>query len=634
MPGAQTLQILIEADSTGLTTQLMTAQRSITQFVSQMNAQEVDWTSILSKTISPAIITGIASLFADALIQSVQFQQSQADLGAQLGLTGDALANTGTAAQSIAVSTGASVSSIQGALQSLLPVMGGSLPDAQQAATDAAELSQMGFGSLSDIVSGLTSVMQVFGVTTGAGAEQILTALMNSAQASGESIPTIISGFSQFDGAAKLAGATVADLPDILDNFAVSINHIGLSAATDQFSTFTTAATGANPQLNAFVGSAAGLASDLKNGNVAGGLDQISGALGRLSPLLAANLGLGITPAVQTSLRNYSDEFSTILPQVQAVEAGAQTIAQVWATSDNAVRDLQKDWQAVQVALTSGTMATVVQAMATAVGTMLTDLGPIVSNLLPPLETLLSGAATDAEMLATMIAKVWTTLSGQTPLQSLDDIGNALKALLQTMIVLNDFFQTGLDLIGALGTALTDVFQGKWTSIGADMAKTLTGEGMDQLNQQTGTDLNNLVTTLSDPSTLKGLTDIAAVGSLGFGAGALAGATAIGGAAVSDNVDNSLTPETLSQINAPGITNMLQNSSQGFSSSQISKIENAANNANILPQLLQALSSGATTSSSSYAALKNTFNITAPSGATNLTANQIAAQLYKQFQGN
>jgi hypothetical protein len=73
-----TLEILIEANATGLQSQLLRAKDTITNFVSSMNKQEVNWQSILAKTISPAIISGVASTFASALTNMLQFQNTVA----------------------------------------------------------------------------------------------------------------------------------------------------------------------------------------------------------------------------------------------------------------------------------------------------------------------------------------------------------------------------------------------------------------------------------------------------------------------------------------------------------------------------------------------------------------------------
>lgn len=71
-----TLEILIEGDRSGLQSQLQRAAGDIQKFVSSMNRQEVSWTQILSKSITPALIAGIASTFAIAITQALQFQNA------------------------------------------------------------------------------------------------------------------------------------------------------------------------------------------------------------------------------------------------------------------------------------------------------------------------------------------------------------------------------------------------------------------------------------------------------------------------------------------------------------------------------------------------------------------------------
>ena len=74
----------------------------------------------------------------------------------------------------------------------------------------------------------------------------------------------------------------------------------------------------------------------------------------------------------------------------------------------------------------------------------------------------------------------------------------------------------------------------------------------------------------------------------------------------------------------------------GMSSKEISGIESSAKGQPQLVQaLIDALRDGVNIKSSpnQYAALNSTFNISAPAGATNITAKQIADQLAKAFNG-
>jgi len=71
-----TLEILIEADRSGLESQLKRAITAVTSFVSSMNKQEVNWQMIMARTISPAVISGIAAMFALAITRVLSFNDA------------------------------------------------------------------------------------------------------------------------------------------------------------------------------------------------------------------------------------------------------------------------------------------------------------------------------------------------------------------------------------------------------------------------------------------------------------------------------------------------------------------------------------------------------------------------------
>ncbi len=173
----ETLEIVIEADRSGLESQLKRAGQSITSFVSQMNNQQVSWTSILSKSITPALMASIASTFALAITQALQFQNALQT--ASLNTSDSFKTNSGGITDSvlnIASSTGQSASDVAQAMG----ILGNSYKDAATQLgilNDMSKIATIRNISLADAVNTLNPVLQNWGIDTVAGADDALTAL-------------------------------------------------------------------------------------------------------------------------------------------------------------------------------------------------------------------------------------------------------------------------------------------------------------------------------------------------------------------------------------------------------------------------------------------------------------------------
>ena len=159
------LKILIEADASGLTSQLKKAGSSITNFVGQMNKQEVNWTQILSRTISPAIISGIAATFALALTESLSFTNA---LTKSANTSTDAFAqNSAEATKSalaIQATTGQSAMSVVEAMGIATRALG-SYASGQALVAEASKFALVTGIPLLDLINKLIPVMQQWGIT-------------------------------------------------------------------------------------------------------------------------------------------------------------------------------------------------------------------------------------------------------------------------------------------------------------------------------------------------------------------------------------------------------------------------------------------------------------------------------------
>lgn len=167
-----TLKIIIEGDATGLTSQLKKAGNTITQFVGSMNRQEVDWTSILSKTISPAIISGIAATFATALMEAVNFQNSMTE-AANTSTTAFQASSGAISSSALAIqaATGQSAGGVASAMGYASQALGNTT-DATNLVAEASRYALSTGIPLMTLVQSFIPVLQEWGIT---GAQVIPT---------------------------------------------------------------------------------------------------------------------------------------------------------------------------------------------------------------------------------------------------------------------------------------------------------------------------------------------------------------------------------------------------------------------------------------------------------------------------
>lgn len=360
-----TLEILIEADSTGLTTKFNQAYDTITGFVSKMNDQEVDWTSILSKSISPAIITGIASLFAAAITSTLQFNQAIAQQGEAVGLTTGQMQQFGTQSQTIAAQTGQSATDINQAMTALYPVFGQNASAAAATASQIAELSASGFGSIADITQAAIPIMEAWGVTTSDQASTVLTAMLTASQTSGQSFEAIGSSIQQFQTGFIKAGATVAQFSNIVNTFGASVvSSGGITQATQMFQSLGSAV-GQLDQggiaLASISGGVGTLKSLIADGKTQNAMLDIANAVKNMAPYVAT--AFDVPPTALNGMNEYVKNFSTVQSDLQAITAAGETIQSAFNNSDTALRHLMEDWQAFLAMITNPSLAKVLDAL-------------------------------------------------------------------------------------------------------------------------------------------------------------------------------------------------------------------------------------------------------------------------------
>lgn len=388
-----TLLIKIDGDARGLQSVMKSAVNTAQGAVGNINKQEVDWTSIFTRSVSPAIIGGIASMFAFAIEQSLSFQQALNTTGTAAGDSSQQISQLGQQALGLSTVVPASAQDIANAMTQVGTVFGQNSTATQDLVEQMVELSASGFGPLSDIVSSSLELFKQFGATTEQSAVQVLTDLMHAAQGANETIPTLTAQFGTFADQLPGIDKTVSSFTGLIATFASEVVNLGAAGAQAIFQSLATSSSSAAGPMEILGVSFSDIQKSLLTD---GGLD----ALSRTSILLE-KMGPGAALVAQGFgfSANQVSQFQTNaskLPQVAAdaakISGNTATIGDAYNTSSSSLRNLTLLWNAfVKDAVGIGSIFTpLVNGFAGALVTMNTDANTFFSDLTDGLGSALS----------------------------------------------------------------------------------------------------------------------------------------------------------------------------------------------------------------------------------------------------
>jgi hypothetical protein len=297
MAALDTLQLLVDLDSSGLESKINSTVSSVTKAFEKFEGLDfnkllsgldsVNWTSIVGKLFSPAnLIAFFSAMAATGIIASIQ---QQATIGGAPGtgeLTGGAGGSTAagiiSAAQQIADTTGQSTTDIETAIESLIPALGDNVDAANSLGLQIAEVANASGTTASTVAAIFAPFLQVLGVTDLKDASSILQSLGNSAAQANTPIQDLIQSYSAFAPEVKIANLNQAGLNNTMQQFGASVEGAGLPGATAAFQTLFDVLTGANEgavALGAAAGGVGKLKAEVEDGNTAGALNDISTAV-------------------------------------------------------------------------------------------------------------------------------------------------------------------------------------------------------------------------------------------------------------------------------------------------------------------------------------------------------------------
>lgn len=347
MSTLDTLEILIEADSRGLETQLKKAGATVSQFVDKMNSQEVNWQSILAGSLDTAIIGGIASSFALAITQAMQFQNSMLSVSNNTASGfGSATGDMTNQIIGLAGQTGASIGDTASAFQMLYKQFGDTAI-AQKLTADAGQLALASNMNLMDIMPMLIDLFNNWGVTTLPAAEDALKGLANEAgkgKFTLQELMNLISNQGQ-----TLQGVT--NINAVATQIQALSNQAGISkqSVVDAFNAIAGGVANPIAQINILNGGVASMAAKMRqpDGLILAFSDVSKNikAMGEAGVTMGQQMGLSLTTASQLGTINAK---AFLLAKQAADEATAsqkplqEILDANMSTTDKLSQDYQK----------------------------------------------------------------------------------------------------------------------------------------------------------------------------------------------------------------------------------------------------------------------------------------------------
>lgn len=347
-----TLLIKIDGDARGIQSVIRGAVTTATGAVNQINKQEVDWTSIFTRAVTPAIISGVASMFAYAIDQSLQFQQAMNETGTAAGENAGQIAQMGQSALTLSTQVPQSAQDIANAMVQLSAIFSNTA-DQQSVVAAMSELSASGFGSLNDIVSASTNIFKQFGVTTADQAVQVLTDLMHAAEGAKETIPALASQFSGFSDELPGANKTLTSFNGLISTFASEVANLGANGAQQIFAALASSSSSAAGPMEILGQSFGSIQRSLMTDGGLSAIMQASKTLADMGPdaaLVATSFGLSATQVSQ--FQTNATKLSSVADTQKQIATNQQTITDAYNLSDSSLRDLQLDWAKFKAAAT------------------------------------------------------------------------------------------------------------------------------------------------------------------------------------------------------------------------------------------------------------------------------------------
>lgn len=300
----ETIQILIDADSSGLETQLKRSSTNIISFIDKMNDQQINWSTILAGALDTSLIAGVAATFAQAISQAVSFQNTLLDVSnnTSTGTSGasNALDQLSGSIANLSGQTGAGPTETAQAYEALYKQFNNSSDAASALTGEIGQLALVSNQNLSDLLPKIIDLFNQWGIDTLPAAQSALTGLINEAGQGKFSLNELISSITD-QGPILSTKTNITNLAAGMQSLSENTN-LSKTTIVSAMSSIATAVQNPLSTINLLAPQVA-----LKIGDGPGGLVEAFGALSKavqkfgpeVGPTLAAQFGLSTTAAKQ-----------------------------------------------------------------------------------------------------------------------------------------------------------------------------------------------------------------------------------------------------------------------------------------------------------------------------------------------
>lgn len=377
------LKILITGDTAGIEKAVKGALKIVQGGVEAMNDETVDWTGIFSRAVSPAIISSVASMFAFAIAQSLEFQQAMNQTGTAAGQNTQQIAQMGQAALDLSTQVPSSAQDIANSMVQVSSIFSNTA-DQQQVVAAMAELAASGFGDLNDITASSVDLFKQFGVTTTSQAIDVLTSLMHAAEGAKETIPQLTQQFGTFSDQLPGADKNVDSFNGLISTFASEVQNLGAAGAQQIFSALAASSQSAVGPMELLGVSFSDIQKSLLDDGGLNALSKVSDTLLKMGPgasLIATNFGLSAQQVGQ--FQTNATKLPEIATDAKAIATNSQSIGDAYNQSSSALRNLDLLWNTFTAdAIGVGKIfEPLVNGFAGALNTMLGDAGGFFKDL-------------------------------------------------------------------------------------------------------------------------------------------------------------------------------------------------------------------------------------------------------------
>jgi hypothetical protein len=324
------LKVVISADYSSLKVSLDQGINALKDFMSEANSGQIDWVNILQGTFTPALIATIASSFALAIENALQFQSQVAGMNAQLSNTEGGATDTSTAVGtlgSLVDSTGQSSADLASTYAVMLQQFNGNTQAAQQVTTALGQLAEMGIAPLSTLTQQATSIFQAWNVTTGSEAVSALNGMYQAAQSGNLSWADMTSNLEDVGGELRTTNTSISATASAMQALSKTPGATPADVASDFQAIASAASNGANP-LNGLHTAFGNINTDINKGGLNQALIDLQQDLsGSATQAQALALAIGIPPAAVTQLNLlHTTQFKNILSDQEAIIDNNKTI--------------------------------------------------------------------------------------------------------------------------------------------------------------------------------------------------------------------------------------------------------------------------------------------------------------------